>query len=66
MSAAPREATSPTWWAWCATRPKASAGLPSRSVDADGFINLFALPLTIKGMLAHEKKIALEKDPEVK
>lgn len=34
--------------------------------DADGFINLFALPLTIKGMLAHEKKMALEKDPEVK
>lgn len=32
--------------------------------DADGFINLFALPLTIKAMLSHEKKMAEQKDLE--
>src|SRR6056297_130398 len=30
--------------------------------DADGFINLFALPLTIKAILAHEKKAAEGKE----
>jgi argininosuccinate synthase len=30
--------------------------------DADGFINLFALPLTIKAILAHEKKAKEKKE----
>ncbi|MBK5252326.1 MAG: argininosuccinate synthase [Peptostreptococcaceae bacterium] len=30
--------------------------------DADGFINLFALPLTIKAILAHEKKAEEKKE----